>query len=245
MDLTSKADYDLALADMELSKYRLEATRNNLRYTTLKAPFDGLISSVKVENREIVKASQSIVNLHASDGVDITFQLPESILSQLNMGVAETYRPKISFTSSAKHKDQVYRASFKEMDRDVDPRTRTYKVTLTMNAPDSVVIVPGMTASVLLELDQIIDGTSAYYLVPLESVFSPAETNPDDKQYAVWKLDRETMMVSQQMVTIDGITDEGVRVTSGLNEGDEIVAAGVQTLLDGMKVSEWKKQRGI
>ena len=61
----------------------------------------------------------------------------------------------------------------------------------------------------------------------------------------MWKIDQETMRVYQQIVTIDGLTDQGVKVIEGLEAGDAIVAAGVHALLENTQVKEWKKQRGI
>lgn len=246
LDLTSQAEYDMAQAEQTLAKTRWETAKNNVKYTTLYAPFNGIVSQVYFENREVVNLSRPVVSLHAADGIDISFQLPESILSQVKGGgKAKQYQPQITFTSSPKHKGQVYRASFKEMDQTPDPKSRSYKVVLTMPRPSGINVVPGMTASVNMELDQVLKGLTPYSLVPLEAVFSPSKTDPNDKIFAVWKIDQDTMRVHQQTVTIDGLTDQGVKVVSGLEAGDSIVAAGVHALLENTQVKEWKKQRGI
>lgn len=244
LELTSQADYDLVLAQMNLAKAELQSARNNLKYTVLKAPYNGLVSKLEVDNRQVVGASQTVVSFHAEDGIDISFQLPESILSRINID-AQKYKPLVSFTSAPQLKNQTFRASFKEMDQTPDPKSRSYTVVITMSNPSEIPIVPGMTANVQIELDQILDGLEPYVLVPVESVFSPPKSDPAKKEYAVWLIDPETMTTHQKMVTISGLKDQGVKVTSGLEEGDIIAAAGVHSLLENTKVRQWIKQRGI
>ncbi|WP_286261764.1 efflux RND transporter periplasmic adaptor subunit [Thalassotalea atypica] len=248
LELTSQADYDLALAQMALSKATLEAAQNNLKYTVLKAPYDGVVSKVNFENREMIPnllaQTNPVVSLHAQNGIDITFQLPESILSRVKTN-ANQYKPQITFTSSPTHKDKAFTATFKEMDHTPDPKSRSYTVVLSMSNPEDINVVPGMTANVEIELDQVLEGLNQYALVPVESVFSPSASDPADKQYAVWKIDQESMTVHKQTVTIEGLTDQGIKVASGLKAGDVIAAAGVHSLIENTKVRQWTKQRGI
>ncbi|QOL24749.1 efflux RND transporter periplasmic adaptor subunit [Thalassotalea sp. LPB0316] len=248
LELTSQADYDMAAAQLALSEASLETAQNNLAYTVLKAPYQGVISKVHVENREMIPnlmaQSKPIVTIQSQNGIDISFQLPESILSRVKPG-ASSYKPQVTFTSSPTHKNKPYTAIFKEMDRTPDPKSRSYNVVLTMQNPKDINIVAGMTANVRIELDQVLEGLGEYVLVPVEAVFSPSDTDPANKEFAVWKVNPETMTVHRQSVTIDELTDQGVKVTSGLKEGDIIAAAGVHSLLENTKVREWTKQRGI
>lgn len=248
LELTSQADYDMAAAQLALSKASLDAAENNLKYTVLTAPYDGVISKVNVENREMIPnllaQSKPIVNIQSQDGIDISFQLPESILSRIKNNAA-AYKPEITFTSSPSHKSKVFTAEFKEMDKTPDPKSRSYNVVLTMKNPQGINVVSGMTANVRIELDQVLEGLNPYALVPVESVFSPPNVDPAKKQFAVWKIDQETMKVNQQLVTIGDLTDQGIKVTSGLAAGDVIAAAGVHSLLENTTVRQWTKQRGI
>ena len=248
LELTSQADYDMAAAQLELSRASLATAKNNLKYTVLKAPYDGVISEVHRENREMIAPllapSTKVVSIQSQNGIDITFQLPESILSRVN-AEASQYKPGVTFTSSPTHKNQEFTAVFKEMDQTPDPKSRSYNVTLTMDNPQGINVVPGMTANVKIDLGQVLEGLNEYALVPVESVFSPADTDPANKEFAVWLVDQETMTVKRQAVTIGDLTDQGIKVTSGLKAGDVIAAAGVHSLLENTKVRQWTKQRGI
>ena len=248
LELTSQADYDMAAAQLELSRASLTTAKNNLQYTVLKAPYSGVISKVNLENREMIAnllaATTPVVSIQSQNGIDITFQLPESILSRINADASQ-YKPAVTFTSSTAHKDQIYTAVFKEMDQTPDPKSRSYNVVLTMKNPEGINVVPGMTANVQVDLGQVLDGLNEYALVPVEAVFSPADTDPADKSFAVWKVNQETMTVHRQNINIGDLTDQGIKVTKGLNPGDVIAAAGVHSLLENTKVRQWTKQRGI
>ncbi|WNC74145.1 efflux RND transporter periplasmic adaptor subunit [Thalassotalea psychrophila] len=244
LELTSQAQFDEAEAQKILAKVNLENAENNLAYTILRAPYDGKISSKNVQNHEAVKANNTAFVLHDEDGIDVSFQLPESILSRISQG-SKSYRPAVIFTSSEILQDKEFRATFKEIDNQPDPRSRSYTVVLHMDKPEGVYLAPGMTANVKIELDHVISNIDKYSLVPIEAVFSPAETNPEDKQFAVWKVNQETMRVSKQLITVNGLSSKGMQVTTGLKPGDVIVAAGVNSLVDDTKVRAWIKERGI
>ena len=245
LKLAAQADYDQAEALMILNRVNLENARNNLSYTTLYAPFDGRISSVSVENFETVGASANIAAFQNEKGLDISFELPESILSRIDLDKGRNYSPTVVFTTSNDMKAKEFKAEFKEMDSDADPRSRSYNVILHMPKPTGSNLKPGMTATVKVELDQILTGVETYSLVPLESVFSPAETDPSEQKYAVWLVNPETMTVKQQEITVNGLTSKGMQVTSGLNVGDIVVGAGVHSIVEGTKVRAWIRERGI
>ena len=189
-------------------------------------------------------ANKTAFILHNEDGVDVVFQLPESILSRVALG-SRSYRPSVFFTTSKEMKSKGFKADFKEIDNQPDPRSRSYTVRLHMDTPEGIYIAPGMTASVQIELNKIIPNIGNYSIVPVESVFSPAESNPEDRQFAVWKVNPETMRVSKQVVTVDGLSSKGMEVMSGLKPGDIIVAAGVHSIVENTKVRAWLKERGI
>lgn len=244
MNLISQAEFDEARNRLEVTKAALSTAKANLSYTDIRAPYNGVIASKKVESNETVAANQTVMSMHAEDGIDISFQLPESVLSK-SSDDANSYQPSVEFTGAREKESHTYKASFKEMDYEPDPRSRTYKVVLTMPKPDGIFIVPGMTANVSIELNEIIEGLGGYVLVPIESVFSPPQDSLEEQTYAVWKLDPTNMTITQHAIEVAGILDDGIKVTKGLIAGDRIVAAGVHSLTNNTQVREWVKERGL
>ena len=64
----------------------------------------------------------------------------------------------------------------------------------------------------------------------------PTSIYQQDGKPAVWRFDPVTKQVSLAPVTIGQYREDGVVVTSGVREGDWIVAAGVHKLLPGQVV---------
>jgi membrane fusion protein, multidrug efflux system len=61
-----------------------------------------------------------------------------------------------------------------------------------------------------------------------------------DGKPAVWRFDPVTKQVSLAPVTIGQYREDGVLVTSGVRDGDWIVAAGVHKLLPGQVVRPYE-----
>ena len=58
-------------------------------------------------------------------------------------------------------------------------------------------------------------------------------------------IDPNTMQVSRQAVIFGEMTSAGILVESGVNSGDQIIAAGVHFLQEGQKVRPWERERGL
>ena len=97
-----------------------------------------------------------------------------------------------------------------------------------MPNPQGLNLLPGMTASARLEMKQ--PGEVAI-LLP-SSALMPT---PDNK-LAVWIYDPMTQLVTRRIIETGAPTQTGVPVTSGLQEGEQIVVAGASQLQEGMKV---------
>jgi len=73
--------------------------------------------------------------------------------------------------------------------------------------------------------------------VPLTAVIAE-----DDQKY-VWLVDSSTMIVSKKTIVIEASVGENLKVISGLQNGDVIVAAGISLISDGMEVRPWTRQQ--
>lgn len=111
--------------------------------------------------------------------------------------------------------------------------TRTYLVTLSFENTKEATILPGMTAKVVMRSpkDDVSEAELAGFMVPVSAV---AE-NEKGAVYA-WRVDTDTMQVSQVMVELGQLSGTEIRVLNGLQEGDRIAVSGVHHLREGMKV---------
>jgi multidrug efflux pump subunit AcrA (membrane-fusion protein) len=84
----------------------------------------------------------------------------------------------------------------------------------------------GMTASVLLRIDDVAAGV----VVPLTAL------TESDGAPVVFVVDPTNEAVRKTPVSVGGIAEDGVKIPDGLRAGDVVVTGGVQFLRDGMRV---------
>jgi len=233
----SKMDYDRVEATYKSAEAALATAKQNLDYTQLKAPFPGRIARRHVENFEVVLAKQKIFTLNQVDLLEVKIDLPESVLRSLRMDrenapegerVRDLVQAQASFEGVP---DRSFDLEFKEIATRADPRTQTFEVTFTMPAPEGVVILPGMTATVTVNLGQVADLKQVAWL-PVDAVVADAGLGPQ-----VWVLDPQSMTVSPRKVTTGAMDGDRIQVTSGLSPGEEVVTVGAAYLADGMRVT--------
>jgi RND family efflux transporter MFP subunit len=215
-----------AKADVSARDATVEAARNALRYTTLKAPFDGTVVATYVENFEFVRARERVIRLLDTTRIEFVVNLPESLIS---------YAPyvrniKVVFDS---YSDHPVAAEIKEIGTEASQTTRTYPVNLIMDQPEGFQILPGMAGRATGAVDlpagvQLAQGLT----VPVTAVFSPHE---DDKTY-VWIFDPDTDTVSSREVKTEALTEAGIRIVEGLENGEWVATAGANYLQEGQKV---------
>ena len=82
--IISRSSYDRAFANFISARANLDIARDNLGYTVIKAPFSGVVGKVSVENHQIVQAKQTIATIQGEKAIEITIQLPESIMANVS-----------------------------------------------------------------------------------------------------------------------------------------------------------------
>ncbi|WBA80400.1 efflux RND transporter periplasmic adaptor subunit [Endozoicomonas sp. GU-1] len=237
----SQSSYDTASARLKSAEAALKLSRDKLAYTTLTAPFSGRVAQTLAEAHQQVQAQQPVLILQSSDRLDISIQVPESIVSHVNANAVNNgYQPIATFPGAP---GKEFPVNYKEHATRVTPGTQSYEVIFTRMAPTNMNILPGMTATVIIDLARVIDtrGQPGYVLVPISAV---SKTDTDNKT-VVWLFDQATSQVAPVEVTTGRITEAGIQVLSGLNTGDQIVTAGLSQLYDGMTVKPLHKERGL
>lgn len=233
----SEAQFDEIEAKRRQAQAALSLARDNVNYTRLKAPYGGTVARTEVENYQFVQAKQPILYLQGDKNIDIEFAVSERFLANLKKD-GEDYQPELRFEGAP---DKVFKASYKEHEASADDRTQTYIITLTMPNPEGILVLPGMSVDVAIDLSQIMRKTTAWPQVPVEAVF-----NPDGKDSAhVWRFNPEDGTVSAVPVTLGQVIGNGVEITAGLETGDKVVSAGVHHLKEGQEVRELVKERGL
>ena len=233
----SEAQFDEIQAKRRQAEAALSLARDNVNYTRLKAPYAGTVARTHVENYQFVQAKEPILYLQGNKNIDIEFAVSERFFTNLKKD-GDDYQPDLRFEGAP---DKVFKASYKEHEASADDRTQTYIITLTMPNPDGIMVLPGMSVDVAIDLSQIMRESTTWPQVPVEAVF-----NKDGEDGAfVWLFDADAGTVSATGVALGQVVGDGVEITDGLAAGDRIVSAGVHHLKDGQAVRELVKERGL
>ncbi|WP_262695656.1 efflux RND transporter periplasmic adaptor subunit [Kordiimonas aquimaris] len=230
-DAISRSVLETRKTNRDVAQAVLDTARKAATDTVLRAPFSGFISKIFVERFQNIQAKEVIANLQSNEVVALV-NAPADIVARSpqfepeNTAVMLDAAPNVSIS-----------AVFKEASGQADPATQTYQISFKFSAPDNIIVLPGMTATVSTDFQ--FNGSSdivpSGIAVPVAAVVAEGDT------LFVWRVDKATMEISKALiVTGTGMSEKEVIVTSGLNKDDLIVAAGGSFLHSGMKVRAWQ-----
>ncbi len=239
-NLSSQLQFDQAAAELKSAKSALDQAHDNLRYTQLLAPFDGIVARVDVENHQAIQAKVPVIQLQDDERLDIHFSVPESIVSQLKrIDDPAVIEGICAITHFSTRPGKTYRACHKEHESVQDTLTRNYSVVFSLEKITDFAALPGMTASIELDFSAFRSGdVDSWLLVPVEAVFEQ-----DGKKW-VWRVDAD--MRAQRIPVEVGRFEGGMlEITNGLAVEHKIIAAGVSYIREGMLVKPMVKERGL
>lgn len=228
----AQSQFDELKAQRSIAKANLDIAKLNLSFTQLRAPFDGVISRVPVEQFESVQIGQQVMNIHSTKMVDIDLQAPDMIYSQNSALEINNSKPdaRVILPDGSE-----YKASLKEFTTEPDPESGAFLVTLTMPMPKDKFILDGMAVEVKADAQKLNVYRQGEPVVPLSAVFNEDGDSLDMAQKYVWVVSNENT-VEKRVVVTDKVVPQGVRLVSGVKPNEKIVVAGGNRLRDGDKV---------
>jgi len=233
----SKISVDEVEASLKASRAALNVAQDNLKHTRLLAPFDGVVSSLKTENYQVVSAHETILHFRAEDQLDVRFNIPERLVSKL-----KTIDDLDSLCVSVRFNDypsKSYPACFKEFDSTPDRLTRSYSAVYRMPEISEFKALPGMAVTAEIDFENLYQEENVQgVLVPLSSVFE------ESGQEYVWCVKNNGDVEKRQVKSVE-IQREKMLITSGLDPNESIVAVGVSYIHEGMRVRAMVKERGL
>jgi RND family efflux transporter MFP subunit len=237
----SKAQFDQATAELEISKAALAAARSDLSYTQLKAPFSGQVSQLYVDNHQPVSAGQKVMMLQVRDQLEVRMQIPESLMANIATDNGHIYQPEVEFEAIP---GQRFLASYKEHNAQADAATGSFTVTLIVARPPALNLLPGMSASVHVDLNKVLSNKRSVVTIPSQAVFQTETQEEGSSNAQVWVVQPDMMLIART-IKVGRLTHSGIEVVEGLQSGEKIVAAGVHQAHEGMLVRPWVQERGL
>ncbi|WP_108651393.1 efflux RND transporter periplasmic adaptor subunit [Dongshaea marina] len=221
-----KAEYLITQANLDLAKLRLSFTR-------LTAPFDGIISRIPVNAFENIQVGQTVMNIHNASHVDIQIQAPDLLYSR-NESIRVTRKhpgAKVILPDGTSHR----LTELKEFTTEPDPEFGSFLVLMTMPMPEDRLLLDGMSVEVLVDAQKYKIYKEGEVIIPIEAIINPDGQSLDIDEKYVWVVD-ENNKVSKRQIATDRVVPQGVRLLSGLKEGETIVVAGGNRLSSGQEV---------
>lgn len=203
--------------------------KNFLSYTYLEAPFDGIITATYVDNYQFVRARQPVARLIDHSQIEMIVNIPEGLIHHADYLLAAG---RVFIVTFDPFPNLEIEAEIKEIGREASRTTRTYPVTLIMDQPEDIKILPGMAgrATRVVAVPDMKDQSGI--IIPETAVFSPENSN----MTYVWVIDDQAQTVSKRLVKVGELLDTGIKITDGLTAGEWIATAGVHYLQEGRQV---------
>jgi RND family efflux transporter MFP subunit len=213
--------YASAVAQRDSAHAQAALVGDRLRYATLVADHDGVITLEDADTGQNVQAGQAVYHLDWTGDVDIVCDAPEAALGSLTVGsTASVSLPAVP--------GQTFEARVREVSPAADPQSRTWRVKLTLAAPSPKVRM-GMTASITF--DAAGDPPAGHpFKLPVTALFHNGEAP------AVWVVRKGSDTLELRSVTVDRYDERTISVASGLHDGDRVVVQGVHAVSAGQHV---------
>jgi RND family efflux transporter MFP subunit len=212
-----EAAYVSAQAQWKQAQAQSSVQGNQSGYTRLLADGAGIVTAVEASAGQVVAAGQPVVRLALDGPRDVVFSVPEDKLAQVKPGDKVKVRQWVD--------GQVLEAVVRDVSASADSVTRSFMAKAAL--PKEANPVLGSTVTVSMPL------ASAAKTIKLPTSALRMEAGAT----SVWVLDPNTMTVKSQTIAVNTAEGNDVVVTSGLQNGDQVVLSGVHVLTAGQKVS--------
>ncbi|MBF9033995.1 efflux RND transporter periplasmic adaptor subunit [Rhodobacterales bacterium HKCCE2091] len=218
----SQVTVDDAETETALARIALQDAELNLDRATLTAPFDALVAERMVEAFTTISAGTPVVRLHDMSELRIEIDVPELLVQRAG------HSQNLNFVARFPVSDEEYPVTIREFTAEASDVGQTFRLSLGLEPPEGLTILPGSSASITATIgDQ-----GGVLRIPVTAV----AIAPDGATSVFVYDGNGTGTVTRRAVEI-GADDNGNAIAlSGLESGEEIVAAGVEALTDGMAV---------
>lgn len=228
-NVASQSDLDNAKSQYAITEIALANAKQDLSYTTIKAPFDAVVGTRYIENNSYISASDTLANLQDRSKLYFTVDIPERVMT------ANSGNRNIKATAYILgQEDKVFAIHYVEHETTPNPITQTYSVTFATDGEVSNLFYPGSRATVKIEND---NSHQSALLIPIKAL-----TGDKAKGFSVWRYNKASSDLQAINVQVTNLHGEFAVISSGIEAGDKIVSAAVNQMSEGLIVKEYKAE---
>ncbi len=231
-DAISKSVFEQRRSQRDVNQAQLDTAQKALDDAVLVAPFAGYVAGVTIKAKQAIQAGTTAITILGFGQMEATINLPASIMALADRNDEGV---KVAYLLFSFAPEQRIQATFKEASLSADSASQTYQVTFTFSSPQNMNVLPGMNATLWFQDPRQRMTAADEVSIPIAAV------GIDGEQKYVWVVDPSDNTVSRRNISIQDGIGETLVVTSGLEFGDTVVAAGISSISAGMKVHPWSK----
>lgn len=213
----AQTDLKTTGASLEQAKAAVQQAKDQLGYAELRTDHGAVVTDWKAEAGQTVAAGQAVVTLARPDIKEAVIDLPTYLADDLKQGV--------EFTVMAQLDNSIRTgAVVREIEPQADASTRTRRARLTLHETPEA-----------FRLGTSISVTLSTAVTPRSEIPASALQEVDGKT-RVWIVDTQQKVVNPRDVQVLERGQATVLLASGVQPGERIVTAGVNSLKPGQKV---------
>jgi membrane fusion protein (multidrug efflux system) len=199
-------------AQLAIAQAELEKANSQLKKTTIRAPFNGVVGFKTISPGAYVRVGEDLVTLDDLDPMNIEFRLGENMIDKLEVG-------KVVQVEIDGFPDNVFEATIEAVDTNIDPMGHSIRVRAQL-ANKEELFKPGLFGKVKL----LISAHEDVIMVPEAAVESRGN------QEYVYRV--EDGKARYTVVKTGGRNGEKVEILSGLEPGQTVIVAGQMKVQD-------------
>jgi RND family efflux transporter MFP subunit len=229
---TTRALYENALKALQSAQAQVQSAEANLRiaqnqlgYTELLAPDDGIVTAAKADPGQVVDAGQAIVQIARNAEREAVFAVASEHIAHAKVGMPI----KVWLQGRP---DVAVNGSIREISPEADSTTGTYQVKVTLPSPP-----PEMRLGAVVVGHAEIQGQEVASLPPTALLQSG-----DAPQVWVVGDDGKVHRRAVQLLRFDA---NSIVISRGLSAGEKVVTAGINSLAEGESVKPETEAAGV
>ena len=215
--LTSQEELDRAKFNYETALAQYERAQLNLQYTTITAPFSGVITQRLVERGDMIRANTVLFQIADTEKLRIRLHVPEKEMGRIFVGNPARIETEML-------PGEYFGGVVEMVAPVVDPATGTIKITVQVTKGQEK-LKPGMFCSVYVLIETHKDAL----------VINRRALIPETEVAEVFVID-DSMAVHRRQLKIGITQGDTLEVLGGLREGERVVLVGQESLNEGTPV---------
>lgn len=226
-NMISAAQLDELAANQALASVQYKHAQKQLSYSTLSAPFNGVVAELPFELYENIKTGETFAYIYYSSKAYIDVPVSDSFLATfLALEDYEAYQPQATIGS----RNQATTLQYVEHSTELVPETQAYQIRY-MTSQESTPVLPGESVSLDVDLSTLGLNHQNAYTLPVSVLQAGDEPN----EFFVWKLiDNKAQ---KTVVNVEQLSTDGAHVIAGISQNDILISTQINTLREGMPVT--------